>query len=267
MNFSSKKKVMALALGATILMFSKVGMAQQVLEKGMSGQDVVALQQDLTKLGHYNYSVTGYFGTKTKSAVEDFQKTNGLVVDGIVGRNTLNIIKNVLKSSSSLSSNNGFYTKSWFDGGTKVFAIGKVGTVYDIDTGKSFKVMRTFGYNHADCETLTKEDTRIMKEIYGGQWSWERRAIILTVDGIKIPASMAGMPHAGVDSEPACKYVSWRSGGFGAGQNLDSIKGNGMDGHFDIHLLRSKTHATGVINQAHQNMVQKAFRTLQNMGK
>ena len=266
MKFSSKKKFMALILGATVVMFGSTSMAQQVLKKGMSGQDVVALQNDLTKLGHYNYSVTGYFGQKTKSAVEDFQRTNGLVVDGIVGRNTLNIIKNVLNTSSSLASTNSFYTKSWFDGGNRIFAIGKVATVYDIDTGKSFKVKRTFGYNHADCETLTKEDTRIMKEIYGGKWSWDRRAIILTVDGVKIPASMAGMPHAGVDSKPACQWVSWRSGGFGAGQNLDSIKGNGMDGHFDIHLLRSKTHCSNRINPDHQKMVQKAFRTLQNWG-
>lgn len=266
MKFSSKKKVVALALGAAVVMFGRVGMAQQVLKDGMSGQDVAALQNDLTKLGHYHYSVTGYFGPKTKTAVEDFQKTNGLTVDGIVGRNTLSIIKNVLKESSSLASTNSFYKKAWFEGGNKVFGIGKVATVYDIDTGRTFKVKRTFGVNHADCETLTKEDTRIMKEIYGGKWSWTRRAIILTVDGVKIPASMAGMPHAGVDSKPACQWVSWRSGGFGAGQNLDSIKGNGMDGHFDIHLLRSRTHCSNSVNSDHQKMVRKAFNTLQRLG-
>ena len=262
MKFRSKRIVMALVLGVEILMFSKVGLAQQVLKEGMSGQAVVALQKDLKRLGHFNCSVTGYFGEKTQAAVKDFQKTNGLTVDGIVGKNTIDIIQSVLKNSSSLGMNDSFYTKSWFEGGNNFFGIGKVANVYDIDTGKSFNIKRTFGYNHADCETLTKEDTRIMKEIYGGQWSWERRAIILTVDGVKIPASMAGMPHAGVDSQPACKWVSWRSGGFGAGYNLDSIKGNGMDGHFDIHLLNSRTHCSNSVNQAHQKMVQKAFRTL-----
>lgn len=265
MKVRNKKTIMALVLGFTVLMSCKVGMAQQMLSTGMSGQDVVALQNDLTRLGHYNYNVTGYFGTKTQAAVRDFQQKNGLTVDGVVGKNTINVITGVLKNSSSLASTEKFYTKSWFEGGNKVFSIGTVANVYDIDTGKSFNVKRTFGYNHADCETLTKEDTRIMKEIYGGCWSWTRRAIILTVNGVKIPASMAGMPHAGVDKEPSCKYVSWRSGGFGPGQNLDSIKGNGMDGHFDIHLLKSKTHATNRINQDHQNMVQKAIKTLQNL--
>ena len=262
MKFGSKKIVMALVLATEVLMFSKVGLAQQVLRTGMSGQAVVALQKDLKRLGHFSCSVTGYFGEKTQAAVRDFQRTNGLTVDGIVGKNTINIIQSVLKNSSSLAANDAYYTKSWFEGGNKVFDIGKVANVYDIDTGKSFNVKRTFGYNHADCETLTKEDTRIMKEIYGGNWSWERRAIILTVDGVKIPASMAGMPHAGVDSAPSCAYVSWRSGGFGPGQNLDSIKGNGMDGHFDIHLLNSRTHCSNSINPAHQKMIQKAFRTL-----
>ena len=50
-------------------------------------------------------------------------------------------------------------------------------------TGRTFNIKRTYGYNHADCETLTANDTKIMLEIYGGGWSWERRPIILTVNG------------------------------------------------------------------------------------
>ena len=38
-----------------------------------------------------------------------------------------------------------------------------------------------------------------MKSIYGGDWSWERRPVIITVNGRKLAASMAGMPHAGVE--------------------------------------------------------------------
>jgi len=44
------------------------------------------------------------------------------------------------------------------------------------------------------------------------------------VNGRKMAASMAGMPHAGVDSAPANTYVKSRSGGYGAGDNLDSVK-------------------------------------------
>lgn len=52
-----------------------------------SGQDVHLLQQILVKLG-YNTKVTGYFGKITAAAVEDFQRKNQLVIDGIVGPKT-----------------------------------------------------------------------------------------------------------------------------------------------------------------------------------
>jgi LysM repeat protein len=84
----------------------------------------------------------------------------------------------------------------WFDTVQYIFKNDAVATVTDLGTGKSFKVKRLYGHNHADVEPLTKEDTAIMKSIYGS-WSWDRRAIILAVDGRNIAASMNGMPHGG----------------------------------------------------------------------
>lgn len=49
---------------------------------GSKGQDVKLLQTRL------NLQVDGIFGPITDEAVRDFQKKNGLVVDGIVGENT-----------------------------------------------------------------------------------------------------------------------------------------------------------------------------------
>ena len=65
---------------------------------------------------------------------------------------------------------------------------GKNAKVTDIKTGKSFMIKRTFGTNHADVETLTKEDTKVMKEIWGG-YSWERRSVVVEVDGNLIAGS------------------------------------------------------------------------------
>ncbi|MFH5182160.1 hypothetical protein ACHHV8_05700 [Paenibacillus sp. TAB 01] len=47
--------------------------------------------------------------------------------------------------------------------------------VTDMETGLSFHVQRRAGSSHADVQPLTKEDTAIMKQIYGGAWSWARR--------------------------------------------------------------------------------------------
>jgi peptidoglycan hydrolase-like protein with peptidoglycan-binding domain len=233
-----------------------------VLKKGMRNSAVTQLQKDLIKLGYLSANATGYYGDLTVAAVKSLQKRQGLTQDGIAGKNTFSVIDRLMgrtKSSASRGQdvrNN--FLMSWFDGVDKLFEIGKTATVYDIDSGLSFKVKRTYGYNHADCETLTAEDTKVMKKIYGGSWSWNRRAIIVTVGGTRIAASMAGMPHAGNDRYAANSYINSRSGGYGRGANLDAVKGNGMNGVFDIHFKGSKTHGSNRVNEAHQKMVNKA---------
>lgn len=61
----------------------EVGMVQV----GSIGNDVKLLQQLLCYHG-YGLAVDGDFGSVTKSAVMEYQKKNGLVVDGIVGEQT-----------------------------------------------------------------------------------------------------------------------------------------------------------------------------------
>ncbi len=46
------------------------------------------IQKLLKKLGYYKGSVDGVFGPMTKKAVKNFQRDNGLLVDGVVGKNT-----------------------------------------------------------------------------------------------------------------------------------------------------------------------------------
>ena len=54
---------------------------------GSQGSDVTELQKLLNSQG-YNLNADGIYGTKTQSAVKDYQQKNGLAVDGIVGNNT-----------------------------------------------------------------------------------------------------------------------------------------------------------------------------------
>ncbi|MCP3741666.1 hypothetical protein [Rossellomorea sp. BNER] len=111
-------------------------------------------------------------------------------------------------------------------------------TVIDVESGKSFEVQRRAGSSHADVQPLTKKDTKIMKKIYGGKWSWNRRAILVLVDDQLIAASMHGMPHGG-----------------GA---LD----NSFSGHFCIHFKGSTTHGSHKKDPAHQLMILKASQEL-----
>jgi hypothetical protein len=107
-------------------------------------------------------------------------------------------------------------------------------TVIDVESGKSFDVQRRAGSGHADVQPLTKKDTKIMKKIYGGRWSWKRRAVLILAKDSLIPASMHGMPH-----------------GAGALQN-------GFPGHFCIHFSGSTTHRTGKSDISHHLMILKA---------
>lgn len=59
-----------------------------LLRYNSRGNDVRWLQVELNNHG-YQLIVDGIFGTKTDAAVRDFQRENGLVVDGIVGPATM----------------------------------------------------------------------------------------------------------------------------------------------------------------------------------
>lgn len=106
--------------------------------------------------------------------------------------------------------------------------------IIDVESGLTFKVQRRAGTQHADVQPLTKEDTKIMKEIYHNQWSWKRRAIIVLIDDQMIAASMHGMPH-----------------GAGALQN-------GFPGHFCVHFSGSITHRLKNEDLSHKLMILKA---------
>ena len=212
----------------------------QLLKYGMEGQAIEQLQENLNELGYFDTDTTGYFGGITKTAVEKFQEENGLVADGIVGKKTISLLNFKLKPVpvSRGASSAGITEWSWFGKIKDIISIGTEYKITDVETGKSFNAMRTYGVNHADSETLTQEDTKIMKEIYNNQWSWDRRAIIVDVDGLRLPASMAGMPH-----------------------EEDSIE-NGMAGHFDVHFLGSKTHGSNRVDPGHQEAIRRAKEVL-----
>lgn len=62
---------------------------KRVLYFGYKGSDVKQLQTDLLKLGYsMNRLPNTYYDNQTKDVVMDFQKDNGLVVDGIFGPNS-----------------------------------------------------------------------------------------------------------------------------------------------------------------------------------
>ena len=68
---------------------------------GSRGEEVRTIQEKLKRWGYYSGSVDGIYGSQTVSAVKKFQQKNGLTVDGIAGKNTLNAMGIMSSSSSS----------------------------------------------------------------------------------------------------------------------------------------------------------------------
>ena len=60
----------------------------QQIKSGSKGEVVELVQRMLNEKGYACGSADGIFGTKTKNAVEKYQKAKGLSADGIVGNNT-----------------------------------------------------------------------------------------------------------------------------------------------------------------------------------
>ncbi|SHF94778.1 LysM peptidoglycan-binding domain-containing protein [Ornithinibacillus halophilus] len=121
----------------------------------------------------------------------------------------------------------------WWTEARYVFPVGTVATVRDVKTGRTFKVKHTTGGNHADSEPLTATDAKIMKDVWGGSYSWTPRAIIISVNGRKLAAAMHSYPHS-----------------------ISDIKDNNYNGHFCIHFLNSTRHKDGLIQESMQKQIQ-----------
>jgi len=111
-------------------------------------------------------------------------------------------------------------------------------TVIDVRSGLSYQVMSFSHGRHADVVTATADDTAIMRQTFG-RWDWTPRPILLIFGDYTIAASINGMPHGG-NPNPS----------------------NGLNGHFCIHFVGSRTHngSTGH-ERDHQNAIREAYRT------
>ncbi|MFX4263159.1 LysM peptidoglycan-binding domain-containing protein [Pelotomaculum propionicicum] len=187
------------------------------------------------------WSIADRFGT----SIESIKSASGLTSDSLQAGQELTIPGS---ASSYQETSRGSVSRDYGDSdGTygelidwsyinDMFPIGSNATLQDFETGRKFRIHHLFGTNHADCEPLTADDAAIMKDVFGGEWNWERRAAIIWLDGQPVACSMAGMPH---------------------GTSQD-IYGNDFDGMFDLHFLNSRTHGTDRVDGDHQAMVRRA---------
>lgn len=105
------KKIIAFLLVSTLItgvgIFYNLKTTDALSRLGSTGSEVTKIQTKLKNWGYYHGSVDGKYGSATQKAVKEFQRKNGLTVDGIAGSATLNAMG--ISSSGSSASNNDVY--------------------------------------------------------------------------------------------------------------------------------------------------------------
>ena len=107
---------------------------------------------------------------------------------------------------------------SWWTKRHNILTTGTTIQIYDIRSGLTYNVRAFSLGNHADVETLTVQDTEIMRQASGG-FSWDARPVLATFNGRTFAAAMHTMPHAG-----------------------STIADNGKNGHVCLHFFESTPH-------------------------
>lgn len=84
----------ALLIALALVLTAGVALADTyaTLRYGDKGTAVSQMQAALVKLGYKNVSADGIFGAYTENAVRQFQRANGLAVDGLAGSRTLTLL-------------------------------------------------------------------------------------------------------------------------------------------------------------------------------
>ena len=229
-----KLLVLALSIILPIILLAPAVYGEQrfpVLKREDKGAAVQQVQVALASLGLYKSTIDGVYGRETELAVRIFQSNLALHIDGVVGQRTWEALHPFLTGTEEqVPVSRGLQVIPWAQAHI-LFRVGQTAKVTDVQTGEFFGVKRLGGHLHADVEPASRNDTDLLKKIYGGRWSWTRRAIVVEINGMRIAASMNGYPHG-----------SHRIN-------------NGFPGHFCIHFYGSKLHKTRREDPDHQRMV------------
>ena len=236
--------------------------APVLLRQGDKGEAVKAMQRTLIDLGYLRGTADGVFGAQTYLALKAFQSNNGLPADGVAGAKTLSIlasstakpaptvpgatptpkptappINNAPKASQVRYAN--WYTEIRSRCRTYPYA-----TVYDYNTGLSWKVHMFSIGAHADSEPMTAADTAIMNQAFGGKTTWTPKPVwVVMSDGRVYMASTHNVPH-----------------------EVQHNTSNNFPGHLCIHFPRTQAEveAIGPYATSHQRAIELGWQATQS---
>lgn len=243
-----KKRFAAIAL-CLLLLLLPLG-AYGLITLNTANQDVLMVQQRLIDLHYFAFKATGNYGGMTRNAVINFQSENGLVSDGTVGDETMDVIfsstavRAPITASIPIGPNLpsgqapdtfGSIDGDWFVDVDPQMQLGVPYALTDIITGKSYNIVRVGGVNHAQVEVASRDDHETFLESFGGEYNWSKRPVTVTIGTVRYAASIQGFPDG-----------------------ADSIDGNGMEGSCALYFSGSLSDISALPDIEHRTAILKA---------
>ena len=146
--------VIMIAGMVVVSQISAVAASYSTVRKGSTGETVKTLQTMLNKVDNAGLVVDGDFGNATLTAVKNFQRANGLDVDGIVGPATWKVLEEKYNATvSTMKIGSGSYNPGSLKKGSSYSINGTITSnykitsvtvgVYDASTGKATAQVKT----------------------------------------------------------------------------------------------------------------------------
>lgn len=201
----------ALSLAAMLLLVS-CGLAETIKLRDRS-DNVLALQTALAEMGYYDGDIDGYFGTGTLKAVKEFQATEGLKVDGLVGKATQAKITAITgiefdEGDDEETSNPSSGSKTLFNGDYRTMQFGTAGARVRIMQ----RALLALGFNvkvDGDFGSTTHKAVKAFQNIVGltvdgkaGKRTLQKLEKYFDEDGNCISGPIAGNEPAAPEVDP-----------------------------------------------------------------
>ena len=220
-----------------------------------------AIQRAQLALSNLNYNVAtdGKFNEAMHDALVAFQLRNGITATGVLDAATQARLYSGKANDAATTpreylADNAGYTANppkasdvkllhWYNTVKPMMSSGTAFTVYDPDSGLSWKLQVLSPGRHCDSQPVTLQDTLIMQKAFDGKSSWNMHIVYVQLpNGTWCMAGMHNRPH-----------------------QSNGILGNGFGGHLCVHFLRDMDEtkkADPVTGVQYQNLLRDAWYNL-----
>lgn len=239
-------KVLSLILVILILPVSALAFDMISLTENNRGQTVFVIQKRLQDLHFFAFKNTGTYGSMTRNAIITFQEINGLPGDGVVGEETFDLLfsndasRNPIAATipigpTSSGEPDEFGNATPWEDVDDLLQLNTTFRLTDLNTGETFNIIRTGGVNHAKVAPATSSDHEKFQQIFGGEYNWSKRPVMVQIGGQQIAASLQGMPNG-----------------------LNGVSGNGMDGSCNLYFRNSLSDVSNLPDTEHRRVILRA---------